>query len=218
MRGRCTKILTILETYVEPVETAETEGRKRQKVTKERNCTMSPQLLIQIGVTNPYSTEKDNMDTLMNFAGVQGYICCQRPMVGYYIKLLLHAGTRMKNHQVTDADNNEEEGETFGDIYSDVSNCGSYKAYGFLVIKVLPDNRMPDTLEEAMDSTNTNLIQGKVFEVKGDGKFRDDAIISIDMREEVGIEVDDDQRILKISLDELRRKLERDGTNFQQEE
>ena len=40
MRGRCTKILTILETYVEPVETAETEGRKRQKVTKERICTI----------------------------------------------------------------------------------------------------------------------------------------------------------------------------------
>ena len=169
-------------------------------------------------MTDLYEKEKDNMDTLMNFAGVQGYICCQRPMVGYYIKLLLHAGTRMKNHQVTDADNNEEEGKTFGDIYSDVSNCGSYKAYGFLVIKVLPDNRMPDTLDEAMDSANTNLIEGQVFVVDDEGKFRDDAIISIDMTEEVGINDCGDKPILKISFEELRRKLERDGTVFQQEE
>ena len=213
-RGKKAKKWTIQITNVETKETAETEGRKRQKFTKERNCTMNPQLLIQIGVTNPYSTEKDNMDTLMNFAGVQGYICCQRPMVGYYIKLLLHDGTRMENHQVTDADNNEEEGETFGDIYSDVSKCGSYKAYGFLVIKVLPDNRMPDTLDEAMDSTNTNLTQGQVFVVDDEGKFGDDAIISIDMREEVGIDVDDDEHILKISLEELRLELKDDGTVF----
>ena len=102
------------------------------------------------------------MDKLMNFAGVQGYICCQRPMVGYYIKLLLHAGTRMENHQVTDADNNKEKGVTFEALYPDVRGYGSYKANGFLVIKVLPDNRMPDTLDEAM-------IQGKVFIVNENG-------------------------------------------------
>ena len=217
MRGKLVKILTIRKTYVEPVETE--GGRRRRKVIKQQSCDMSPQLLVQIGVTNPYSTERDNMDTLMKFAGAKCFIDCQRPKVGYYIKLL-HAG-RVDNSQVTISDNNEEEGETF-EPNPDVRHFDSYKAYGFLVIKVLPDNRMPDivvdTLEKAKVSTNTNLIQGKVFEVKGDGKFRDDAIISIDMREEVGIEVDDDQRILKISFEELRRKLERDGTVFQQEE
>ena len=160
-------------------------------------------------MTDLYEKEKDNMDTLMNFAGTQCFIDCQRPNVGYYIKLL-HDGI-MDNRQVTYVDNNEEEGTTFEALYPDVRGYGSYKAYGFLVIKVLPNNRMPDTLDEAM-------IQGKVFLVNENGQFGADATIPIDMREEVGINVDDDERILKISLEELRRVLAYVGAVFQARE
>ena len=109
MIGRVENQVTIKRQKVETLE------HKRQKVleTKVRNFSMSPQLLIQIGVTNPYTTEKDNMDTLMNCAGVQGLIGCQRAHVGYYIKLL-HDG-RMDSTYVDasdsdNSDNNEEVG------------------------------------------------------------------------------------------------------------
>lgn len=54
------------------------------------------------------------MDTLMNYAGMGDFMDCQRPNVGYYIKLL-HNNTRTV----------------------------SYTAHGFLVIKVLQGERMP---------------------------------------------------------------------------
>jgi hypothetical protein len=45
------------------------------------------------------------MDTIMNCAGVQGLIDCQRPNVGYYIKLL-HDGDRMDHHQIAEVNDN----------------------------------------------------------------------------------------------------------------
>ena len=155
------------------------------------------------------------MDTIMNFAGSRGLIGCERPIVGYYIKLL-HDG-RANNHvtyvdMIDTSDNSKVEEEAFEEVHTD----DSYKAYGFLAIKVLPNGCMPETIEDAMDPANTNLSQGKMFLVNENGEFGADDIIWIDMNNEVGIDVDDNQSILEISLNELRRELaEDDGTVFQ---
>ena len=152
-----------------------------------RRVLMSPQILIQIGVTNLYATEKDNMDAMMNYAGVEGFTDCQRPNVGYFIKLL-HNGSRNDN--------------------------GNYTARGFLVIKVLRGNRMPPE-ENAMDANNNNLEEGRQFLVDENGAFGPND--EIDLTAEVGINVAENQRSLVISLNDLRRDLVRfDGTVFQQ--
>ena len=180
MIGRVENQVTIKRQKVETLE------HKRQKVleTKVRNFSMSPQLLIQIGVTNPYTTEKDNMDTLsINCAGVQGLIGCQRPHVGYYIKFL-HDG-RMDSTYVDasdsdNSDNNEEVGtvhEKFTTLPLSAKPYGTYKAHGFLVIKVLSNSRMPSE-DDAMNPTNSDLIKGKLFLVRENGQFGADAIIN----------------------------------------
>jgi hypothetical protein len=172
---------------LETITYARRGDNKRQKVlaTKVKQVVMTPQLVIQIGVTNNYSTEKDNMDTLMNYAGVQDFIACERPNAGYYVKLL-HNG--------------------------ECEETNAYMAYyGFLVIKVLRDNRMPSE-ENHMTSENS-----QVFEVNEHGEFGPNDIIEIDMMNEVGINVAENQRFLQLSLEELRRDLvEQNRTVFQQ--
>ena len=74
--------------------------------------------------------------------------------------------------------------------------------------------------DDAMNPTNSDLIKGKVFLVHENGQFGTDAIIKIDMMDEVGINVDGcgDQRILEISLGGLRSDLvEFHSTVFQQQ-
>lgn len=170
------------------------EGKRQKSVpiqieNARRMFYMSPQLLIQIGVTNTYTKEKDNMDTLMNYAGMGDFMDCQRPNVGYYIKLL-HNNTRMV----------------------------SYTAHGFLVIKVLQGERMPSK-DAAMNPNAPVLIERQQFLVNAQGNFGEDAIIRIDVNEALGMDVTGQDQYLDISLDELRRDLEIDcHTVFQHQD
>ena len=115
------------------------------------------------------------MNTIMNIAGMQGLGACYQPNVGYFIKLL-HDG-RMDDqgtHANTRNSSNNSEMEPEG-LEKSIWVIHT-KVYGFMVIKILPDNRMSDTLEDViMDSANTDLIQQ--LRVHENGKFGADNII-----------------------------------------